>query len=160
MLIVHPLEKSLFCRYFPDCVSTTGKLHLRGLHCCSQKIHHIFSYAHHIFGQLIYPIGKFFFLRFTSWRSILSMYNWSPVPFDFLLHPFCSSLCSLENHSFHQQLSQSTISMQGETCNGAIGACYISLWCIFLYKYCSSIIYPPWCLSFQASIEVPYKVFM
>ena len=33
-----------------------------------------------------------------------------------------------------------------ETCNGGIVACFISIWFIFLYKYCSSFSHPPWFL--------------
>ena len=70
------------------------------------------------------------------------------------------SFRSLENHRFHQQLSCKQFPCQRETCNGAVVAWFISHWFIFLYKYCSSFSRPLWCFSFQAGIEVTYKVFI
>ena len=68
------------------------------------------------------------------------------------------SLRSLKNHILHQQASLPCC--LGKTCSRAVITCFIFLWFIFLYKYCSFFSHPPWFFSFQTNIEVSYNAFM
>ena len=64
------------------------------------------------------------------------------------------SLCSQKTIDFISSYPCRHFLCQGEKCDGAVVACFISLLFIFLYNYCSSFSHPPCCFSFQECIKV------